>query len=66
MQSDGFNSALSPVVYRDIAQSINTHYICVLQTMSLDSEFPFYPTAFKGFVGIMFSPMVSEYKEGGR
>ena len=27
MQSDGFNSALSPVVYGDTALSINTHYI---------------------------------------
>ena len=27
MQSYGFNSALSPVVYGDIALSINTHYI---------------------------------------
>ena len=27
MQSDGYNSALSPVVYGDIALSINTHYI---------------------------------------
>ena len=26
MQSDGFNSALSPVVYGDIGLSINTHY----------------------------------------
>ena len=26
MQSDGFNSALSPVVYGDIALSINTQY----------------------------------------
>ena len=30
MQSDGFNSALSPVVYGDIAPSINTHYITFL------------------------------------
>ena len=27
MQSDGLNRALSPVVYGDIALSINTHYI---------------------------------------
>ena len=27
VQSDGFNSALSPVVYGNIALSINTHYI---------------------------------------
>ena len=27
MQSDGFNSAFSPVVHGDIALSINTHYI---------------------------------------
>ena len=27
MQSNGFNSALSPVVYGDIALSINTHCI---------------------------------------
>ena len=27
MKSDGFNSAFSPVVYGDIALSINTHYI---------------------------------------
>ena len=27
MQSDGFNSALSPVVYGVISMSINTHYI---------------------------------------
>ena len=27
MQSDGFKSALSPVVYGHIALSINTHYI---------------------------------------
>ena len=26
VQSDGFNSALSPVVYGDIALSINTQY----------------------------------------
>ena len=26
MQSDGLNSALSPVVYGDIAPSINTQY----------------------------------------
>ena len=26
MQSDGLNSALSPLVYGDIALSINTHY----------------------------------------
>ena len=26
VQSDGFNSALSPVVYGDIAPSINTQY----------------------------------------
>ena len=26
MESDRFNSALSPVVYRDIALSINTQY----------------------------------------
>ena len=26
MQSDGFNSALSPVVYDDIVLSINTQY----------------------------------------
>ena len=26
MQSDGFNSALSPVVYGDIALSVNTQY----------------------------------------
>ena len=30
VQSDGFNSALSPVVYGDIALSINTHYITFL------------------------------------
>ena len=27
MQSDGFNNALSSVVYGDIALSINTHYM---------------------------------------
>ena len=26
MQSDGLNSALSPVIYGDIARSINTQY----------------------------------------
>ena len=30
VQSDGFNSALSPVEYGDIALSINTHYITFL------------------------------------
>ena len=30
MQSDGFNSALSPVVYGDITLSINTHYITLV------------------------------------
>ena len=32
MQSDGFNSALSPVVYGDIALSINTHYITFIKS----------------------------------
>ena len=31
MQSDGFNSALNPVVYGDIVLSINTHYNTTLQ-----------------------------------
>ena len=34
MQLDGFNSALSPVVYGDIALSINTHYI----TLHMDEK----------------------------
>ena len=36
MQSDGFNSALSPVVYGDIALSINTHYITSWLKISRD------------------------------
>ena len=32
MQSDGLNSALSPVVYGDIALSINTQYNTMLYT----------------------------------
>ena len=35
MQSDGFNSALSPVVYGDIALSINTHYITSVLSLFL-------------------------------
>ena len=31
MQSDGFNSALSPVVYGDIALSINNQYNTILK-----------------------------------
>ena len=35
MQSDGFNSALSPVVYGDIALSINTQYNTTLSRQGL-------------------------------
>ena len=44
VQSDGLNSALSPVVYGDIALSINTHYITIV-TMS----FKILPGLFLGF-----------------
>ena len=72
MQSDGFNSTLSPVVYGDIVLNINTHYI-MLDKMPLSfnyslmslyklglqwpaSPFPEYPTE-----GLnMFKTMVSE------
>ena len=39
VQSDGFNNALSPVVYGDIALSIDTQYnLQVLQIMTTDTN----------------------------
>ena len=32
----GFNSALSPVVYGDIALSINTHYTTIVPVLSIN------------------------------
>ena len=41
MQSDGLNSALSPVVYGDIALSINTQYNTTTNTSENREDFDF-------------------------
>ena len=56
MQSDGFNSALSPVVYGDIALSINTQYNkrrhkSLKYVFSSSEESDFHPQILKSSTG---------------